>query len=154
MTIASRLLDDMLAIGVKAVADRNLLRLRPGSAVPPEMLVELRQHKAAIVALLAANQDRFAGRTALAKFCAARAAELIGIFNHADVQADRESIAAEALLPPPGTAERQQADARQAGMVAGLLAASRWNAAEGIAGRKPSAPTQDRWPRHSADLKD
>jgi len=50
---------------------------------------------------------------------------LVGTFNDPDVAADRAAIAAEELLPPPGTPERDRLDHHQRELVAGLLLGSK-----------------------------
>ena len=51
--------------------------------------------------------------TELRAFCDARAADLAGAFDDPDVLADRQAIAAEELLPPAATPERDASDRHQ-----------------------------------------
>jgi hypothetical protein len=53
--------------------------------------------------------------------CAMREAALIGAYETDEVIADREAIAAERLVPDPGTPERDRLDREQTEMVGGLL---------------------------------
>ena len=46
---AIELLDHLRACGVSVLVDREELVLRPASKIPPNLLEEVRQHKAAIV---------------------------------------------------------------------------------------------------------
>ena len=52
---AAALLARLDALGVTARADHGTLRLRPASAVPAELLAELRAGKDAVLTLLTAN---------------------------------------------------------------------------------------------------
>ncbi len=84
-------------LGVTAEARGDRLALRPASAVPSDLLADLRQHKADLLALLAvpANDP------------APVFGELAGAYSAPDVLADRAAIAAEvegtmpSPLPPP-----------------------------------------------------
>lgn len=49
---AEELLDEVEALGVTVDRDGDVLRLRPGSAVPPDLVEELRAHKPALLELV------------------------------------------------------------------------------------------------------
>ena len=55
MSAAVALLTRLSALGVAAKADDGALRLRPASAIPTDLLAELREHKADVLALLEAE---------------------------------------------------------------------------------------------------
>ena len=55
MSTAVALLTHLSGLGVAAEADRGALRLRPASAIPTDLLAELREHKADVLALLEAE---------------------------------------------------------------------------------------------------
>lgn len=63
--------------------------------------------------------------TQLRAFCDARAADLAGAFDDPDVLADRQAIAAEGLLPPAETPDRDTNDRHHKANIAGLLAGFR-----------------------------
>jgi hypothetical protein len=55
VSTAVALLTHLSGLGVAAEADHGALRLRPASAIPTDLLAELREHKAAVLALLEAE---------------------------------------------------------------------------------------------------
>ena len=55
MTAAATLLSRLADLGVTARADGGVLRLRPASIVPADLLADLRDHKPERLALLTAN---------------------------------------------------------------------------------------------------
>ena len=55
MSAAVALLGRLSGLGVAAEADHGALRLRPASAIPTDLLAELREHKADVLALLEAE---------------------------------------------------------------------------------------------------
>jgi hypothetical protein len=55
VSAAVALLTRLSALGVAAKADDGALRLRPASAIPTDLLAELREHKADVLALLEAE---------------------------------------------------------------------------------------------------
>jgi len=87
---AALLLSRLGDLGVSVRADEGVLRLRPASAVPPDLLAEVRAHKAEVLALLAANDAAVVPPAALPPATPEQAA---------DEAADREAIAAEPLWP-------------------------------------------------------
>jgi hypothetical protein len=100
------------AAGLTLIAEGNRLRWR-GPQPPPDLLTDLRAHKAEVLALLSPT-------------CAATAPTLIPATpeQSASETADREAIGAEELLPAPGTAERDRLDRQHATQVTGLLRVS------------------------------
>ena len=54
MSAAAALLDQLERLGVAARADGDVLRLRPVSLLPADILADLRTHKAEVLALLTA----------------------------------------------------------------------------------------------------
>jgi hypothetical protein len=109
---AAAALARLRALGVIAEGHGDRLTLRPASAIPPDLLAEVRAHKAAVLALLAANHARILQTLPPASPEQAEAA-------------DRSAIEAEPQLPAPGTPERDRLDRRHAATVAGLLAGFR-----------------------------
>jgi hypothetical protein len=65
--IAAALLSRLDALDVSAVADGIALRLRPASAIPPDLMANLRAHKRELLALLAASDHDRWGLTAAAR---------------------------------------------------------------------------------------
>ena len=111
MNVAAHLLGELRGHGGAAEADGSALRLRPATRLPPDLLAELRANKAEVVALLAPN-DATIWRLPPAT-----------PEQSAEEAADRAAIAAETLLPDPGTAERAEVERRHGEAVAGLLLA-------------------------------
>ncbi len=120
-------------LGVAAEARGDGLVLRPASAVPPDLLAELRQHKRELLALLGepANDAEPApgpGDMAAALAAAAAAGAAAAADHIPDDSAPDDDPPAPAPpmpeLPPPGTAARAALDARHAATVAGWLAAA------------------------------
>jgi hypothetical protein len=112
------------ATGAVLTAAHGRIVVDGASRLPPDLLAGLRAHKAELLALLADDAPvPVAKRLAdMRAACATREAALIGAFDHPDVATDRAAIAAEPLLPAPGTPERDRLDARQGEALAGLLA--------------------------------
>jgi hypothetical protein len=54
---AAALLMRLADLGVSAKADHGALRLRPASAIPPDLLVVLQKHKAELLAVLTAQSN-------------------------------------------------------------------------------------------------
>ena len=115
---AAALLALLGTLGVSAEANCGALRLRPASAIPADLLDDLRQHKAALLGLLAApandplpvppHSAEAPDLAALAAACEARGPVLAGAFDAPDVAADHAAVAAEAPVPviadPPADA--------------------------------------------------
>jgi hypothetical protein len=97
MSAAARLIERLHGRGVETVLEGEALRLRPSSAIPPDLLAELRTHKAEVVALLRSIQQ-----------------------YESDPQ-ERAAMMEEPALPPPGTPERDRLEAEHQRMCAGLL---------------------------------
>lgn len=101
MSAAARLIDQLHGCGVSAIVDGGTLRLRPASALPADLLTDLRTHKAAVIALLTVPADD------------------IPHYEH-----DTEEIAARLnarRLPAIGTPERARLDEQDRLMCAGLM---------------------------------
>ena len=127
------------ALGVTAEARGDRLALRPASAVPPDLLADLRALKAEVLALLAANDAATAvpvsptaeASDAWGMTAADRAAAMARLRSPAQraaspeqvaaEAADRDAIAAEPPMPALGTPQRDRLDRRQREMLAGLL---------------------------------
>jgi hypothetical protein len=98
---AAGLLSRLGELGVVACADGGLLRLRPASAVPADLLAELRARKAEVLAVLAADDVVAVVPATLSPATAEQAA---------DEAADRAAIAAEPLLHTGRRAAEPQPD--------------------------------------------
>ena len=113
------------AAGLALQAHGDRLRWR-GPQPSADLLGELKVHKAELLVLLACTEPVPVTDTLaeLRAACAARAAALIGAFDYPDVAADHAAVAAEWLLPAPGTPERDRLDTRKHNAAAGLLRAA------------------------------
>ncbi len=135
---AAATLARLRALGVTAEVHGDRLTLRPASAIPPDLLAEVRANKAEVLALLAAKAAAPPSASAVGEApdawgltAADRAAAMARLRaptlppasaeQAADEAADRDAVAAEPLLPDPGTPERERMDRQHAAMVAGLL---------------------------------
>ena len=97
---AAAVLARLRDLGVTAEARGDRLALRPASAVPSDLLADLRQHKADLLTLLAVPANDPAPVFAeLAGACETRTAALAGAYDAPDALDDRAAIAAEV----PGT---------------------------------------------------
>jgi hypothetical protein len=106
---AAVLLSRLGDLGVAVRADDGLLRLRPASMVPPDLLAEVRAHKAEVLALLAMHDAPVVVADTLPPATAEQAA---------DEAADRAAIAAEPLLHDSPPANEPHSDMVEAMAVA------------------------------------
>lgn len=114
---AAALLAQLSGLGVSAWADGAVLRFKPASLIPPDVLADMRAHKAELLALLAAP--------IVASAVVAPPQSILGLFPADRGYLARQPVQDAAAVAAPSPDEGEAVTPRRyPGAVAGLLRAS------------------------------